>query len=61
MNYPTHIVYEIYTNQGFFYISQNKTNDKLEVINGVATSFKDASFQEFSTNKDKTFFVPPLQ
>lgn len=61
MNYPSHIVYEIYTNQGYFYVSQDKTNDKLEVLNGLSISDKGYDFSKFKTNKDKTIFVPPLE
>lgn len=31
MNYKKAIVYEIYTNQGFFYISHDKDTNKVEV------------------------------
>lgn len=61
MNYPSHIVYEIYTNQGYFYVSQDKSNDKLEVLNGLALSSKDANFSEHKTNESKTIFLPALQ
>lgn len=61
MNYPGHIIYEIYTNQGYFYVSQDKSNDKLEIINGLALSSKNVDFSEYKTNKEKTLFLPALQ
>jgi hypothetical protein len=32
LNYPGHIVYEIYTNHGYIYVSENKTNHKIDVV-----------------------------
>lgn len=56
MNYPTHLVYEVYTNQGYFYISQNKANDKLEVIENVIP-IKNSKNYEFETDKSQAVFV----
>lgn len=61
MNYPSHMVYEIYTNQGYFYVTQDKTNDKLEVVNGFSFCGKNDDLSKYKTNKDKTIFLPPLE
>lgn len=33
LNYPNHVVFEVYTNKGYLYFIQDKTTDAIEVIN----------------------------
>lgn len=61
LNYPNHVVYEIYTNQGYFYVAQDKITDKIEVVNGLAERSPSIDFSKYKTNKDKTIFLPSLQ
>ena len=36
LNYPRHIVYQIYTNQGYLYFIQDKDTQKISVENSCA-------------------------
>ena len=55
LNYPKHIVYEIYTHQGYFYVSHNKDTDKFEILHSKGEE------REKEKNKDGTLFLPNLQ
>jgi|LakMenEpi12Oct12_1017442.scaffolds.fasta_scaffold01769_3 hypothetical protein len=56
LNYPTHLVYEIYTNQGYFYISQDKKSDKIEVI-----SLASLNSENYKLNDAKNIVLPNLE
>jgi hypothetical protein len=55
MNYPNHVVYEIYTHQGYFYVSEDKETKKFSVL-------KDSKNLEIDSvvDKNKTLFRPNL-
>lgn len=55
LNYPKHLVYEIYTSKGYFYVSYNKDTEKLEVLKGEEKE------RDFIRNKEGTLFLPNLQ
>ena len=61
LNYPGHIVYEIYTNHGYIYVSQDKTSQKIEVFNGVANGVVDFEKKVCSKEQSKEVFFPVLQ
>lgn len=55
MNYANHMVYEIYTNQGYFYISHNKLTDQLSVLQ------EKSQLEGYKMNEQKTIFTPHLE
>ena len=61
LNYPQYMVYEIYTNQGFLYISHNKDNDKLELLDGFSQSYTANDFAKLKANQSKEIYLPPLK
>lgn len=61
LNYSNHLVYEIFTNHGYIYVSHDKSTGKLEVVNGLSLGIQVSEVQNFSTNKDQTIFLPNLQ
>lgn len=40
LNYPNHTVYEIFTNQGYIRISQDKNTQKILEVHDTEASFK---------------------
>ena len=50
MNYANHMVYEVYTNNGFLYFVQEKETQKVECID--RTRF-DGSFKKENLNRDE--------
>ncbi len=56
LNYSKHIVYEIYTSQGYFYVSYNKNTENFKVLEG-----NNFILDGYKTNKSKTIFLPPLE
>jgi len=55
LNYPKHLIYEIYTNQGYFYVSHNKETDKFEILEDKK------KVEESVRNSDRTLFMPTLE
>jgi len=55
LNYPKHLIYEIYTNQGYFYVSHNKETDKFEILQDKK------KVEESVRNSDRTLFMPTLE
>lgn len=41
LNYPNHMVYEIYTNSGFQYLVQDKTTEKIECVKKILFNDRD--------------------
>ena len=60
-NYERAMVYEIYTNQGYFCVSQNKTTGKVEVVNGMALSPSDDEAKKLSENRKTSVFFSTLE
>ncbi len=56
MNYPNHLVYEIYTNQGYFYITQDKKTEKIEVMNLASLNP-----ENYKLNDAKNTVLPNLE
>lgn len=61
LNYPRHMVFEIYTNHGYIYVSQDKSSQKIEVIDGVARCYKDTDFPKCSKEQSQEIFIPVMQ
>lgn len=61
LNYPSHFVYEIWTNQGYLTLAHNKDTDKVEKLNGLFHASFNVSPQNSGTDKDTTQFVPTLK
>lgn len=61
LNYPGHVVFEIYTNHGYIYVSQDKTSHKIEVIDGVAQCSKNVEFSKSSKEQSKEVLVSVMQ
>lgn len=59
-NYEKAMIYEIWTNHGYLYVSHNKDEDKVEVINGLAQRSSHDENRKSPTNKETAFFFPPL-
>ena len=60
-NYPSHMLYEIYTNQGYLYVSHDKTKNKVEVLHGLAERSSDDEDRTPTPDKKTAFFFPPLE
>jgi len=60
-NYEKAIVYEIYTNQGYLCVSQNKTDGKLEAFNGLALSAKNDEDSKSKKNREASVFFSTLE
>jgi len=60
LNYPGHIVFEIYTNHGYIYVSQNKSTQKIEVID-VAKCYTNTDFPKSSKEQDQEVLLPVMQ
>jgi hypothetical protein len=56
MNYPNHLVYEIYTNQGYFYVAQDKKTEKIEVVN-----LQTMNLEGYKLNEAKNTCLPNLE
>jgi len=55
-NYPGHIIYEIYTNQGYMYVSEEKDSKKVDVVR--TETFKNTNVSEYKSEKE---FLPNLK
>jgi hypothetical protein len=55
MNYPKHIVYEIYTHHGYFYVSEDKDTKTFQVLRDTKQFETD-----FVVNKERSLFQPNL-
>lgn len=60
-NYEKAMIYEIYTNHGYLYVSHDKSEDKVEVVHGLALSATINENSKLPTDKKTAFFFPPLQ
>lgn len=61
LNYANHIVYEIYTNNGYVYVSQNKDTQKIEVQNGFSISVSSFGCSKSGDNESEKDVIPRLQ
>lgn len=61
LNYPSHYVYEIWTNQGYLTLSHSKETDTVEKLHGLFRSSTPVPPQNSASHKDTSQFVPPLQ
>ena len=61
INYSEHIVYELYTNQGYIYVAHDKSTQKIEVLNGIPNSFQSYEDSDTRTHKKETFLTPNMQ
>lgn len=61
MNYPNHLVYEIYTNQGYFYVAHDKRKDTFVVMDAHKLELTKPELDTYATNRTQTLFLPPLQ
>ena len=61
LNYPNHLLYEIYTNQGYFYVAHDKIKDTFEVCDASKLGVPKHQLDSYVINKNNTLFLPPLQ
>jgi hypothetical protein len=60
-NYEKVMVYEIYTNQGYVCVSQNKTDNKVEVLNGLALCAKNDENRKSQKDREASVFFSTLE
>lgn len=61
LNYPNHLLYEIYTNQGYFYVAQDKKDDTFQIMDAHKFNLTKTELETYKTNPAKNVFLPPLQ
>ena len=60
MNYPGHVVYQIYTNQGFVHVCQNKTTNQIEWTTTKPIQYFSGTLQKADESLAKTPPRPPF-
>jgi len=60
-NHEHAIVYEIYTNQGYLCVSQNKTNGKVEAFNGLALGSPNDETHKSKKDREASVFFSTLE
>jgi len=61
LNYPQAIIYEIYTSHGYLHIAHDKTTNKIEVVNGVATRCEGIENSNPANYKTAEELIPHLK
>lgn len=57
-NYSKTMVYEIFTNQGYLYLIQDKEKDTIEAINGSFECYKSLDFPKPTEKQSSQVFLP---
>jgi hypothetical protein len=60
-NYEKAIVYEIWTNQGYLSVCQNKTDGRVEAFNGLALSVKNDEAKKLQKDREASVFFSTLE
>lgn len=61
LNYPSHYVYEIWTNQGYLTLAHNKETDRIEKLNGLLHMASPVSLPNAPDHKTPSELGSPLQ